>query len=284
MRLFFVAPDYYEDRPKACMNGWGSGVPDRRARRHRAALPHRAHAAGPDLPERARASVCARSGSTREGFNRYRGTDWMKEPCRSCEQGGRPRRLPLPGVSDRRRSRGGGSGVPLQPASRQGARGSGAGGGGGLGQRGAPAGLPRSGQFAPAGRAGRLATGTAMPGSGRQKRVSSGLARYHQTRHTTFDPNPVRNGERQIKPRQPARKQSLRRWFLCAPRGQDHLQSSASAKQGSSGSTRGIDSCNNELMRTDRRGVRQCDAGARGARQRTRGATKCERYIKHILA
>src|SRR5258708_33054064 len=24
MRIFFVVPDYYENRPKACMNGWGS--------------------------------------------------------------------------------------------------------------------------------------------------------------------------------------------------------------------------------------------------------------------
>src|SRR5215510_5521437 len=24
MRIFFVVPDYYEDRPKACMNGWGA--------------------------------------------------------------------------------------------------------------------------------------------------------------------------------------------------------------------------------------------------------------------
>ncbi len=24
MKIYFVVPDYYEDRPKACMNGWGS--------------------------------------------------------------------------------------------------------------------------------------------------------------------------------------------------------------------------------------------------------------------
>ena len=27
MQIFFVVPDYYETRPKACMNGWGIGVP-----------------------------------------------------------------------------------------------------------------------------------------------------------------------------------------------------------------------------------------------------------------
>ncbi|MCV5648420.1 SPASM domain-containing protein, partial [Escherichia coli] len=24
MKLFFVVPDYYENRPKKCMNGWGN--------------------------------------------------------------------------------------------------------------------------------------------------------------------------------------------------------------------------------------------------------------------
>ncbi len=23
MKIFFVVPDYYDDRPKKCMNGWG---------------------------------------------------------------------------------------------------------------------------------------------------------------------------------------------------------------------------------------------------------------------
>ena len=30
------------------------------------------------------------------GFNRYRGFDWMPEPCRSCDEKKRLRRLPLP--------------------------------------------------------------------------------------------------------------------------------------------------------------------------------------------
>ena len=85
MKLFFVVPDYYETRPKKCMNGWGSVflsiIPDGTA------LPcHTARM----LPGLAFPNV--RDLSVREiwydseGFNRYRGTGWMKEPCRSCPE------------------------------------------------------------------------------------------------------------------------------------------------------------------------------------------------------
>ena len=84
MRIFFVAPDYHEGRPKKCVNGWGSMfltvAPDGNA------LP--CHTAKM-LPGLSFPSV--RHHSLRdiwfesEGFNRYRGTAWMKEPCSSCE-------------------------------------------------------------------------------------------------------------------------------------------------------------------------------------------------------
>ncbi|MDR3388194.1 MAG: pyrroloquinoline quinone biosynthesis protein PqqE [Rudaea sp.] len=85
MKLFFVVPDYYESRPKKCMNGWGSlfltVTPDGTA------LPcHTARM----LPGLAFPNV--RTTSVRdvwyasEGFNRYRGIGWMKEPCRSCPE------------------------------------------------------------------------------------------------------------------------------------------------------------------------------------------------------
>jgi pyrroloquinoline quinone biosynthesis protein E len=84
MRLFFVAPDYHEDTPKRCVNGWGSTLlsvaPDG------VALPcHTARMlpglAFPNLRETSVRSAWLES----EGFNRYRGTGWMKEPCSSCE-------------------------------------------------------------------------------------------------------------------------------------------------------------------------------------------------------
>lgn len=85
MRLFFVVPDYYETRPKRCLNGWGTTfmtvTPDGTA------LPcHTARM----LPGLAFPNV--REVSVREawyesdGFNRFRGTGWMKEPCASCEE------------------------------------------------------------------------------------------------------------------------------------------------------------------------------------------------------
>ena len=84
MRIFFVAPDYHEGRVKKCVNGWGSTLltvsPDGTA------LPcHTARMlpglAFPNVREHALREIWFDS----EGFNRYRGTGWMKEPCVSCE-------------------------------------------------------------------------------------------------------------------------------------------------------------------------------------------------------
>ncbi len=84
MRIIYVVPDYYERRPKACMNGWGSIfltiAPDGTA------LP--CHAAG-QLPiefPNVRDHSIDHIWNDSEGFNYYRGFDWMKEPCRSCPE------------------------------------------------------------------------------------------------------------------------------------------------------------------------------------------------------
>lgn len=85
MRLFFVAPDYHEGRPKKCVNGWGSMfmtvTPDG------IALPcHTARMLpGLEFPDLRKTSV-QHAWQESEGFNRYRGTGWMKEPCASCDQ------------------------------------------------------------------------------------------------------------------------------------------------------------------------------------------------------
>jgi PqqA peptide cyclase len=85
MKVYFVVPDYFERRPKPCMNGLGSVfltvAPDGLA------LP--CHAArmlpGLELPN-------VRDTSIRSiwfdspGFNHFRGDSWMKEPCRSCPE------------------------------------------------------------------------------------------------------------------------------------------------------------------------------------------------------
>ena len=83
MRIFFVVPDYYEERPKACMNGWGAlfltvtadglALPCHEARM----LP------GLDFPN-VRDHDLGWIWYDSPGFNAYRGDSWMKEPCRSC--------------------------------------------------------------------------------------------------------------------------------------------------------------------------------------------------------
>lgn len=84
-KLLFVVPDYFEDRPKACMSGWGAvflGVaPDG------VALPcHNARdLPGLDLPN-VREMPLAEIWRDSPAFNAYRGDDWMQEPCRSCAE------------------------------------------------------------------------------------------------------------------------------------------------------------------------------------------------------
>ena len=85
MKIIFVVPDYYENRPKKCMNGWGNVfltiAPDGTA------LPcHTARMLPglefPTVSEHSLEHIWYES----EGFNRYRGTGWMKEPCKSCPE------------------------------------------------------------------------------------------------------------------------------------------------------------------------------------------------------
>jgi pyrroloquinoline quinone biosynthesis protein E len=84
-KIYFVVPDYFEERPKRCMNGWGSvflGVaPDG------ATLPcHTARSLpGLTFPNVKDASI-QEIWYESDAFNRFRGFDWMKEPCRSCEE------------------------------------------------------------------------------------------------------------------------------------------------------------------------------------------------------
>ncbi|ANQ84358.1 pyrroloquinoline quinone biosynthesis protein PqqE [Azoarcus olearius] len=83
IRIFFVVPDYYEKRPKKCMNGWGNVfltvTPDGTA------LPcHTARMLpGLEFPN-VRDMDVKSIWYDSEGFNRYRGDSWMKDPCRTC--------------------------------------------------------------------------------------------------------------------------------------------------------------------------------------------------------
>jgi PqqA peptide cyclase len=85
MSIYYVVPDYFEKRPKACMNGLGSVflmvTPDGTALPCHAArmLPGLAF---PDVRQSDIHSIWYRSAA----FNRFRGTAWMQEPCRSCPE------------------------------------------------------------------------------------------------------------------------------------------------------------------------------------------------------
>lgn len=84
-RVVFVVPDYYAKYPKPCVGGWGRKLmlitPSGDA------LP--CHAA-PVIPGLKFENVKNRSlreiWEHSEAFERFRGEDWMKEPCKSCER------------------------------------------------------------------------------------------------------------------------------------------------------------------------------------------------------
>lgn len=83
LQILFVLADFFEDLPKPCTGGWGRSAmvvtPDGRV------MP--CHAAS-DIPGLEFASVRDHSleeiWSASASFERFRGTDWMQEPCRSC--------------------------------------------------------------------------------------------------------------------------------------------------------------------------------------------------------
>lgn len=84
MEIIYVIPDYYSKYPKPCMGGWGKNQLTVTPTGNVLPCPA-AHTLG--LPE---ASVRERSlawiWDESPMFRRYRGTDWMPDPCRSCER------------------------------------------------------------------------------------------------------------------------------------------------------------------------------------------------------
>ena len=85
LTIDYVVPDYYALRPKKCMGGWGRQF-------------FNISPVGKILPCHAAETITGmefesvRSNHSiawiwqnSEALNRYRGTSWMKEPCKSCE-------------------------------------------------------------------------------------------------------------------------------------------------------------------------------------------------------
>jgi pyrroloquinoline quinone biosynthesis protein E len=80
----FVVPDYYASRPKPCMGGWGRGIinitPSGKV------LPCHAAESIPGLSfDNVRKRPLHEVWLASNAFQQFRGVDWMREPCRSCE-------------------------------------------------------------------------------------------------------------------------------------------------------------------------------------------------------
>ncbi len=85
MDIFFVAPDYYDDRPKKCSNGWGSTFMT--VNPEGEVLPCQAAKVIPGLEfPNVRDHELTDIWHKSDLFNRFRGTDWMTEPCKSCPE------------------------------------------------------------------------------------------------------------------------------------------------------------------------------------------------------
>lgn len=84
-KIYFVIPDYYSERPKACMNGWGSihltiapdgsALPCQEARLIK-------ELDFPNVRDHGLDWIWKESPA----FRRFRGDEWMKDPCRSCDE------------------------------------------------------------------------------------------------------------------------------------------------------------------------------------------------------
>ncbi len=85
MKVFFVVPDYFADRPKKCMNGWGEVFMIVTANGD--VLPCHSARALPGLTfPNVREHGLEWAWNESPAFNKYRGMDWLKEPCRSCDE------------------------------------------------------------------------------------------------------------------------------------------------------------------------------------------------------
>jgi pyrroloquinoline quinone biosynthesis protein E len=85
MRIDSVVPDYYAKYPKACMGGWGRRLmlinPAGKV------LPCHAAEVLPGLSfENVRENTLQWIWQESSSFQKFRGEDWMPEPCRSCDR------------------------------------------------------------------------------------------------------------------------------------------------------------------------------------------------------
>lgn len=83
-KFIFVTPDYYETRPKACMNGWATTfltvTPDG------SALPCHSAKILPLTFPNVKESSLEKIWHEDFSFNKFRGLDWLPSPCRDCNE------------------------------------------------------------------------------------------------------------------------------------------------------------------------------------------------------
>jgi pyrroloquinoline quinone biosynthesis protein E len=84
--VLWVLPDFYEDLPKPCMGGWGRTAMV--VAPNGDVLPCQAASTIPGLEfANVRRHPLAWIWNESDAFTRFRGTEWMQEPCRSCPLG-----------------------------------------------------------------------------------------------------------------------------------------------------------------------------------------------------
>jgi len=84
-RVVFVVPDYYAKYPKPCVGGWGRKLmlvsPDGRV------LPCHAANVIPKMQfENVKEKSLKEIWENSAAFQKFRGEDWMQEPCKSCDR------------------------------------------------------------------------------------------------------------------------------------------------------------------------------------------------------
>lgn len=86
VEVLWVLPDFYEELPKPCMGGWGEAAMV--VAPNGDVLPCQAASTIPGLEfANVREHPLAWIWNESDAFARFRGTDWMQEPCRTCPLG-----------------------------------------------------------------------------------------------------------------------------------------------------------------------------------------------------
>jgi pyrroloquinoline quinone biosynthesis protein E len=85
MEIIYVLPDYFEDRPKPCMQGWGQRYLTVNPIGDVLPCPNATSIPGLQF-ENVRQQSLDRIWNESDSFNRFRGEAWMPLPCRECPE------------------------------------------------------------------------------------------------------------------------------------------------------------------------------------------------------